>query len=91
MTVVLGLVLAGHFAVVGAYVWPFLKHPSYASVFAATIESLFFIIVVTTMASGALRPVWSRRLAIATGGIAATMAAIVLSHNVGALEALRHR
>jgi hypothetical protein len=87
MTVVLGLLLAGHFAVVGAYVWPFLKHPSYATVFAATIESLFFIIVVTTVASGALRPVWSRRLAIATGGIAATMAAIVLSHNVGALEA----
>jgi hypothetical protein len=87
MTVVLGLLLAGHFAIIGAYVWPFLKHPTYATVFAATIESLFFILVVTTVASGAFRPVWPRRLTIATGGIAATMAAIVLSHNVGALEA----
>jgi hypothetical protein len=87
ITVVLGLLLAGHFAIVAAYVWPLLKHPTYATVFAATIESLFFIIVITTVASGALRPVWSRRLALTTGSIAATVAAIVLSYNVGALEA----
>jgi hypothetical protein len=86
-TVVLGLLLAGHFAIAGAYVWPFLKHPTYATVFAATIESLFFITVITVVTWGALRPVWSRRLAIATGGIAATAAGIVLSHNVGALDA----
>jgi hypothetical protein len=86
-TVVLGMLLAGHFAIIGAYVWPLLKHPTYATVFAATIESLFFIIVLTTVASGALRPVWCRRLAVATGSIAATVAAIVLSHNVGALDA----
>jgi hypothetical protein len=86
-TVVLGLLLAGHFAIVGAYVWPFLKHPTYATVFAATIESLFFITVITVVTWGALRLVWSRRLAIATGGIAATAAGIVLSHNVGALNA----
>jgi hypothetical protein len=86
-TVVLGLLLAGHFAIIGAYVWPLLKHPTYATVFAATIENLFFIIVITVVASGALRPAWSRRLAVATGSIAATVAAIVLSHNVGALDA----
>jgi hypothetical protein len=86
-TAVLGLLLAGHFAIVGAYVWPFLKHPTYATVFAATIESLFFITVITVVAWGALRPVWLRRLAIATAGIAATAAGIVLSHNSGALDA----
>jgi hypothetical protein len=82
-TVVLGLLLA----IIGAYVWPLLKHPTYATVFAATIESLFFIIVITVVASAALRSVWSRRLAVATGSIAATVAAIVLAHNVGALDA----
>ncbi len=86
-TVVLGLLLAGHFAIIGAYVWPFLKHPTYSTVFAATIESLFFIMTITVVASGPLRPVWSQRLGLATGGIAATVAAIVLSHNVGVLEA----
>jgi hypothetical protein len=86
-TAVLRLLLAGHFAILGAYVWPFLKHPTYATVFAATIESLFFIAVITVVAWGALRPVWSRPLAIATVGIAATAAGIVLSHNSGALDA----
>jgi hypothetical protein len=84
---VLGLLLAGHFAIVGAYVWPFLKHQTYATVFAATIESLFFITVIIVVAWGALRPVWLRPLAPATASIAATAAAIVLSYNSGALEA----
>jgi hypothetical protein len=89
-TLVLGLLLAGHLAIVAAFAWPFRKHPSYATVFAATIESLFFIVIIVVVASGALRPVWSRRLAWTTGGIAATMAAIVLSHSTGAIDAPTH-
>jgi hypothetical protein len=54
-TIVLGLLLAAHFAIVGAYMWPFRKHPTYARVFATIIESLFFAIVITIVASGALR------------------------------------
>jgi hypothetical protein len=86
-TAVLGLLLAGHFAIAGVYVWPFLKHPTYATVFAATIESLFFITVITVVAWGTLRPAWLRRLVIVTASIAATAAGIVLSHNSGALDA----
>jgi hypothetical protein len=86
-SLVLGMLLAGHLAIVAAYAWPFRKHPTYATVFAATIESLFFITTVVVVASGTLRPVWSRRLAWTTDGIAAIMVAIVLSHSAGALDA----
>ncbi len=86
-TLVLALLLAGHLAIVAAYAWPFRKHPTYATVFGTTIESLFFITIATVVAAGALRPEWSRRLALGTGGIAATMAVILLSHSTSALDA----
>jgi hypothetical protein len=81
-SLVVGLVLASHFANVGAYSWPMLKHGTNTTVFAATIETLFFIIVTMSVASGALRPTWSRRLARAISGVVVGAGAIIVAHDI---------
>lgn len=92
-TKILGLLLVTHLANTVAYGWPLLKHPTYATVFATTIEALFFIIVTTTVAVRALR-----RLSIALGSVTIATAAIILTHEIlpsqtwwGGPEAIRWR
>jgi hypothetical protein len=75
-TGVLGLLLVAHVANVGAYTWPLLKHGTNATVYAAAIETLFFIATVS-VASGAFRLL---RRAIAGVAVAAT--AIVLADEI---------
>jgi hypothetical protein len=81
-TAVLALLLAGHFACAAAYGWPMLKHGTNTTVFAATIETLFFIIVTMSAASGALRPAWSRSLAGAISGVAIGASGILVAHDI---------
>jgi hypothetical protein len=77
---VLALLLAAHLANAGAYVWPLLKHGTNATVYAATIESVFFVLATATLAAGA-RPPWGRQLASAVIAIAATATAVLTVHN----------
>jgi hypothetical protein len=81
-TAVLGLLLASHAANMAAYLWPLFKHGTNATVFATTFESLFFVIATAAVASGRLRPIWSRRLAAVIGGIALTSGAIITAHDI---------
>jgi hypothetical protein len=74
---VIGLLLLGHAFAMGAYIWPLLKHGTNAVVYAATIESLFFIATIS-MSVAAVRPMWLARLAAATVGVAA---AVVAAHS----------
>jgi hypothetical protein len=79
-TTVLALFLLSHLANVGAYVWPLLKHGTNATVYAATIESTFFVVATATATVGA-RPTWVRKFGAAMIAIAATATAVLAIHN----------
>jgi hypothetical protein len=51
-TRVLRLLLLSHLLAFGVYIWPLVKHGTNATVWAAAIESLFFVIAVATVAWG---------------------------------------
>jgi uncharacterized membrane protein len=78
---VLGLLLIGHFIVGGLYMWPLITHGAYSTVFAATIESLFFIVVIAITAWPVLHSAWHRSLAIGAASIVAAVALIVSTND----------
>jgi hypothetical protein len=77
----LRLLLVAHVLAFGAYLWPLLKHGTNATVWAATIEILFFVSAAIVTGWGKLR-----HFATLTTGAICAAAVVLLLHNVEVLS-----